>query len=74
LTGVGEGISDLLDGDQGRFLNAVARRVAPARPSTGQQKPKGTPKADAGSTAPPAPEPAPEAPRSALQRLVDKFR
>jgi len=74
LTGVGEGISDLLDGDQGRFLNAVARRVAPARPFTGQQKPKGTPKADEGSKAPPASEPEPEAPRSALQRLVDKFR
>ncbi|MEO1549074.1 MAG: aminoacyl-tRNA hydrolase [Pseudomonadota bacterium] len=84
LHGVADGVADLVEGDMGRFLNAVARRAAPARPSTGQKKPDG---AKAQSTAPapgpaiaPAPKPKleaeaePQAPRSALQRLVDKFR
>jgi PTH1 family peptidyl-tRNA hydrolase len=64
LRGVSDGIVDLVAGDGGKFLNAIALRVAPPRSS------KSTPK-----TAKPGPEPEP-APdnRSAMQKLVDRFR
>ncbi len=64
LRGIGDGIPQLIDGDGGKFLNAIALRVAPPRSSTSQSKPK-----------PSAPEPAPvEDTRSAMQKLVDRFR
>lgn len=67
LRGIADGAPALADGDAGRFMNAVALRVAPPRSS---------------KTAQPAPAPKPEAPepkaeqdtRSALQRLADRFR
>lgn len=64
LRGISDGIGELVAGDGGKFLNAIALRVAPPRSS------KSAPKA-----AKPAPEPAP-APddRSAMQKLVDRFR
>jgi PTH1 family peptidyl-tRNA hydrolase len=64
LRGISDGIADLIAGDGGKFLNAVALRVAPPRSS------KSTPK-----TAKPSPalEPAPDN-RSAMQKLVDRFR
>lgn len=64
LRGVSEGAAHLADGDTGRFQNAVALRLDPPRSSTGQHGAK------------PAPDPAPPAvdDRSALQKLVDKFR
>ncbi|MGR3572061.1 aminoacyl-tRNA hydrolase [Brevirhabdus sp.] len=36
LRGVGDGAAALADGDAGRFMNAVARRLSPARASTGR--------------------------------------
>lgn len=64
LRGLSDGAVALAEGDGPRALNAVALRVAPARSSTT------TPKAK-----PAAPEPAPQVdPRSALQKLADKFR
>ncbi len=73
LRGVSDGAAHLADGDTGRFLNAVALRVAPPRSSKSTPKP-----------APLAPQTdktekndgkAPEArdTRSALQKLMDKF-
>jgi len=38
IRGIGEGAPDLAAGDNGRFMNAIAKRIAPSRPSTGQQK------------------------------------
>ncbi|CAM4303350.1 aminoacyl-tRNA hydrolase [Palleronia rufa] len=75
LRGVSDGAEALAAGDTGRFLNAVALRLAPPRSSTS------APKAAAG-TAGPAPQsrshaaPDPETPpdRSPLQQLIDKFR
>lgn len=66
LRGISDGAPMLADADTGRFLNAVALRVAPPRSST--SGPKSKPDV--------APEIAPERPddRSALQKLVDKFR
>ncbi|MBM9594904.1 aminoacyl-tRNA hydrolase [Roseitranquillus sediminis] len=62
LRGVSDGAAYLAAGDGGRFMNAVAQRIAPARPSAG---PPTAPSAD--------PKPAPDE-RSPLQRLVDRFR
>ena len=66
LRGISDGIADLVAGDGGKFLNAIALRVAPPRSSKSAPKPK--------ASAPEAkPEPAPDT-RSAIQKLVDKFR
>jgi len=72
LRGLSDGAPHLADGDSGKFLNAVALRVAPPR-SSKSAKPEG----DAAPKDPPetAPEPTPqEEPRSPLQRLVDRFK
>jgi len=63
MRGISDGIADLVAGDGSKFLNAIALRVNPPRSSTSTPKPK------------PAREPAPAADdRSALQKLVDRFR
>ncbi|MEZ5913431.1 MAG: aminoacyl-tRNA hydrolase [Paracoccaceae bacterium] len=67
LRGLSDGAPALADGDAARFMNAVALRTAPPRSSTAATKPT------------PSPETAPEKPdapdtRSALQKLVDRFR
>ena len=62
LRGIGEGAPDLADGEASRFMNAVARRVVPERPSKPAkvEKPKvvEVPVEDA---------------RSPMQKLRDKF-
>ncbi|MDX5400867.1 MAG: aminoacyl-tRNA hydrolase, partial [Rhodobacterales bacterium] len=65
MRGIAEG-APMLAADEGpKFLNAVAQRMAPARP----EKP-----APAGTEAPKqAPEPAPDT-RNPLERLIDRFR
>jgi len=64
MRGVSDGIADLVAGDGGKFLNAIALRVAPPRSSSTAPKAK-----------PVAPAPAPETDaRSPLQKLVDRFR
>lgn len=70
MRGISDGAAALAAGDGARFLNAVALRTAPPR-SGGSKAEEATPAAKA--------EPAPVAeaepdPRSALQRLMDKFR
>lgn len=75
LDGMSDGAPDLARGDGGKFQNRIALRLPPAsRPpkASAQGKTSGAGKASATR---PAPEPAPEAEqKSALQRLVDKFR
>ncbi|MDK3073937.1 aminoacyl-tRNA hydrolase [Sedimentitalea sp. JM2-8] len=66
LRGISEGAADLAEGDPGRFMNAVALRTAPPRSSTG-------PKARTADPEPAPPEPEADT-RSALQRLVERFR
>jgi PTH1 family peptidyl-tRNA hydrolase len=85
LRGVADGADDLAAGDSGRFLNAVALRVAPPRSGTGAKGAE-TAKNDAKSPGPTSapktnasPGNAPEPPaepdtRSALQKLADRFR
>ena len=66
LRGVSDGAGDLAAEDTGRFMNAVARRLQPAKEAAPKKK------AEAPAL---EPEPAPEEDsRSPLQRLVDKFR
>ncbi|MEM9577947.1 MAG: aminoacyl-tRNA hydrolase [Pseudomonadota bacterium] len=67
LRGVSDGALHLAEGDPAKFSNAVALRVSPPRSGTGQK----TPPAPAKAAAPVAPE---EDTRSALQRLVERFR
>ena len=68
LRGISEGAPALAAGDAARFMNAVALRTAPPR-SAAAPKPAG---ADASPPAPPFAA-QPEAPKSALQRLIDRF-
>ena len=105
LRGLCDGAENLAAGDAGRFMNAVALRTAPPRPSTGQKAPaKKQPKPlhadqdhpqgnDAQTHERPQTEVGPEDPtknlpaqadtkstknrqntRSALERLMDKFK
>jgi len=71
LRGISDGAPALAEGDTGRFMNAVALRVAPPRSSGSAGKAVETtaraPKAK------PEPDPAPDG-RSPLQKLVDKFK
>jgi peptidyl-tRNA hydrolase, PTH1 family len=75
LRGISDGAEALAAGDAGRFMNAVALRVVPQRPSGGSEAPV-KPKA-AAATPDGAPDGAPappEPPLSALQRLAARFR
>ena len=68
LRGISDGAGDLAKGDAGRFMNAVALQVAPARSSGNSPKtqPQKTVAAEPS-------EPATDN-RTALQRLADRFR
>ncbi len=73
LRGISDGAPYLAAGDAGRFQNAVALRTAPPRSSTSKPSAKTPTRADEKPA--PKPEPEPDAePRSALQRLADRFR
>jgi PTH1 family peptidyl-tRNA hydrolase len=82
LRGISDGAAALAEGDSGRFMNAVSLRVAPPRSSGGGKTPaRETPERKTATAAPepaqtetPAPDPDPDPPKSALQRLVDRFR
>ncbi len=66
LRGVSDGAAYLANGDTGRFQNAVALRLAPPRSSASSKKPPQK-----------ARDPEAEVPpdeRTALQKLVDRFR
>ena len=64
LRGISDGIANLVAGDGPKFLNAIALRVAPPRSSKSSPKPQ---------PAKIAPEPQTDD-RSAMQKLVDRFR
>ena len=63
LRGISDGIAHLVAGHGDKFLNAIALRTAPPRSSTS--------KAEAKPAPPPEPEPDT---RSAMQKLMDRFR
>ncbi|MCG7518650.1 aminoacyl-tRNA hydrolase [Ruegeria sp. Ofav3-42] len=66
LRGVSDGAAHLANGDGGKFMNAVALRTAPPRSSK-------SPATPAKPVTKPAPEPKADE-RSAMQKLLDKFR
>lgn len=70
MQGISDGAAELAAGRNDKFLNAVSLRVAPPRSS--KSAPKSTPQ----MSQPADPKTTPDAPdtRSALQKLVDKFR
>jgi len=67
MRGISDGAAELARGDGGKFMNAVALRVAPPRSSTSK------PKADAKAEKAAKEEPAPDT-RSPLEKLMDKFK
>ena len=69
MRGSSDGAEHLARDDGGKFMNAVALRVAPPRSST--TKPKAKP---AKAPPPQQAEPDPVEEKSPLQRLMDKFR
>ena len=69
LRGIGDGAPALAEDDAPKFLNAVAMRVNPPRSGTGSKTPM--PEPQAAPDAPNTPEPDT---RSALQKLVDRFK
>ena len=82
LRGIADGAADLARGETGRFMNAVALRVAPARSSKTPEKaeqPSARPATGRASGEPAgaqdaaAAQDAPDT-RSPLQKLVDRFR
>ncbi|MEM9911831.1 MAG: aminoacyl-tRNA hydrolase [Pseudomonadota bacterium] len=80
LTGVSDGAPELAIGREDRFLNAVSLQTAPPRSSKGsEQRSSAKEKSTAPRKAPP-PEPIsehrpePDAERSPLQRLLDRFK
>lgn len=69
IRGCGEGAPELAAGDAPKFMNAVARRAAPARSSNTTAKPKAKPT----PSATPVIEQQVDT-RTTLQKLADKFR
>ncbi|PSL19757.1 aminoacyl-tRNA hydrolase [Shimia abyssi] len=70
LRGIADGAPHLASGDSGKFMNAVALRVAPPRSS---KSPK--PKAETAEPSKPIePTPEPQETRSKMQMLMDKFK
>lgn len=67
MRGISDGAVSLAEGDGGRFMNAVALRMAPPRASTG-------PAAAQAKAVEETPDEPPADDRSALQKLVDRFR
>jgi PTH1 family peptidyl-tRNA hydrolase len=64
LRGVSDGAPYLVAGDLAKFMNAVGLRISPPRPSTGTKPPPAKPA---------LPEPAQDT-RSAVQKLMDRFK
>ncbi len=75
LRGISDGAAQLADGDTGKFMNAVALRVAPARSSKTPEPHEKMDKPKPAPTPQTAPEPEPKSDtRNPLQKLVDRFR
>ena len=66
MRGISDGAAQLAQDEGPKFLNAVAARVTPRRPATPSPKPAARPEPEA--------EPEPADDRSALQKLVDRFK
>jgi PTH1 family peptidyl-tRNA hydrolase len=74
LRGVGDGAVELAHGESGKFMNAIALRVAPARSSKRPDKPAEKPNSKTVRTTQKETPPAQSDTRTGLQKLADKFR
>ncbi|WP_299916759.1 aminoacyl-tRNA hydrolase [uncultured Roseobacter sp.] len=77
LRGVSDGAPFLAAGDPSKFMNAVALQVSPPRSGTGQKAPKPKASAEAGQkpvAATPEPAEAVTERKSAIQKLLERFR
>ncbi len=74
LRGISDGAPMLADGDNAGFMNKVALRVSPPRSSKSPGKPKLQNEKSQTKAKPEAEAPPPADDRSALQRLVDRFK
>jgi len=72
LRGLSDGAPELACGDAGRFMNAVALRTVPPRPST-PKKATSPARAEERPGSAPASEIEPDT-RNTLQKLIDRFR
>ncbi len=72
MRGISDGAAFLAADDSAKFLNAIALRTAPPRPSTGTER-QGGPKQPKTEAPKPAEAP-PEDTRSPMQKLMDRFR
>ncbi|MTH79843.1 aminoacyl-tRNA hydrolase [Paracoccus aestuariivivens] len=73
LRGISDGAASLASGDDARFMNAVAARVAPPRNSGTRPQPE-TKAKDPAAKAPPAVTEAPQSLSDRLRALGDRFR
>jgi PTH1 family peptidyl-tRNA hydrolase len=70
IRGIGDGVPHLVAGDTAKFLNAVALRVTPPRSGTGTKGPaRPTPQPNVQPPEQAAPEP-----KSAMQKLMERFK
>lgn len=69
LRGISDGAEHLAAGDSAKFMNAVSLRTAPARPSTGTKGPAKPQAPTSEAQQPPASDE-----RSALQKLMERFK
>ena len=67
LQGISDGAVALAEGDGARFMNAVALRTSPPRPKTSPPPSSAAPPQAIGAAAEPEP-------KSAMHRLIDRFR
>ena len=77
LTGISDGAPYLGDGDNGKFMNAVALRTVPPRKSKAATPPAKTPEKAKGSPEKPTTDTGPDTgtdTRSTLQKLMDRFK
>jgi peptidyl-tRNA hydrolase, PTH1 family len=73
MRGIADGAPHLAQGDNARFLNAIAARAAPARKPAPRPRAQTAPNAGAEPAPDAAPAPEPDT-RSTLQKLIDRFR
>lgn len=74
LRGISDGAEHLAKGDTGRFMNAVSLRLNPPRSGGGKAAPKEAKAPEAKRETAEPPKAVEDDNRSALQRLVDRFR
>jgi PTH1 family peptidyl-tRNA hydrolase len=74
MTGISDGAAHLAAGDSAKFLNAVALRMAPPKEKPARPAPLANSVQAHPAEAPPAKAPSPPDTRSAMEKLLDRFK